>query len=75
VGPLVLAMKNVGIASLFPAADPDTGLAIFVGLRQQGVDLKVPFLAEEERDLLRGGSVSVAQSNRVYTVGPYHRPG
>ena len=74
VGPLVLAMKSAGIDSLFPATDPDTSLALFVGLRQQGVDLKVPFLAEEEGDLLAGGPASVTQSKGVYTVGLYQPP-
>ncbi len=74
VGPLVLGMKNAGTDSLFPVTDPDTSLAVIVGLRQEGVDLKVPMLAEEEGDLLAGGPASVAQSKGVYSVGLYQPP-
>jgi branched-chain amino acid transport system substrate-binding protein len=74
VGPFVLAMKNAGVDSLFPVTDPNTSLAVIVGLRQQGVDLKVPFLAEQEGDLLAGGPASVAQSKGVYSVGLYAPP-
>lgn len=74
VGPLVLAMKSAGIDSIFPVTDTNTGLAAIVGLRQQGVDLKVPFLAEEEGDLLAGGSATLQQSKGVDLVGLYAPP-
>ena len=74
VGPIVLAMKNAGVDSLFPVTVPSTSLAVIVGLRQQGVDLKVPFLAEQEGDLLAGGPASLAQSKGVYSVGLYAPP-
>ncbi|MDA8047935.1 MAG: ABC transporter substrate-binding protein [Actinomycetota bacterium] len=74
VGPLVLAMKDKGIDSIFPVTDTNTGLAAIVGLRQQGVDLKVPFLAEEEGDLLAGGAATEQQSKGVDLVGLYQPP-
>jgi branched-chain amino acid transport system substrate-binding protein len=74
VGPLVLAMKDAGVDSIYPVTDTNTGLAAIVGLRQQGVDLKVPWLAETEGDLLAGGSESIAQSKGVYMTLLYQPP-
>ena len=74
VAPLVLAMKSAGIDSIYPVTDPDTALAAIVGLRQQGVDLKVPFLAETEGDLLAGGSASLQQAKGIYMTTLYEPP-
>jgi ABC-type branched-subunit amino acid transport system substrate-binding protein len=74
VAPLVLAMKSAGIDSIYPVTDPDTALAAIVGMRQQGIDLKVPFLAETEGDLLAGGPASLQQSKGVYLTTLYEPP-
>jgi branched-chain amino acid transport system substrate-binding protein len=74
VAPMVLAMKSAGIDSFYPVTTPNTALAAIVGLRQEGVDLKVPFLAETEGDLLAGGSASLQQSNGVYLTTLYEPP-
>ena len=71
VGPLVLAMKAAGIDSFFPVTDTNTGLAAIVGLRQQGVDLKVAFLAEGEGDLLGSGPATEEQAKGVYFPSAY----
>ena len=74
VAPLVLAMKSAGIDSIYPVTDPDTALAAIVGLRQQGVDLKVPFLAETEGDLIAGGPASLQQAKGIYLTTLYEPP-
>jgi branched-chain amino acid transport system substrate-binding protein len=74
VGPMVLAMKAAGIDSIYPVTTPNTALAAIVALRQEGVDLKVPFLAETEGDLLAGGSASLQQSKGVYLTTLYEPP-
>jgi ABC-type branched-subunit amino acid transport system substrate-binding protein len=74
VGPMVLAMKSAGIDSIYPVTTPNTALAAIVALRQEGVDLKVPFLAETEGDLLAGGSASLQQSKGVYLTTLYEPP-
>ncbi len=74
VGPLVLAMKSAGIDSIFPVTDTNTGLATIVGLRQEGVDLKVPFLAEQNGDLLAGGAATMEEAKGVDLVGLYAPP-
>jgi branched-chain amino acid transport system substrate-binding protein len=51
-----------------------TALAVLVGLRQQGVDLKVPFLAEEEGDLLAGGPAALQEAKGVDLVSLYQPP-
>ncbi len=71
VGPLVLAMKSAGIDSVDPVTDTNTGLAVIVGLRQQGVKLKVAILSEVEGDLLAGGSAAEQQSTGAYLGGLY----
>jgi branched-chain amino acid transport system substrate-binding protein len=67
-------MKSAGVDSLFPVTVTSTALAVLVGLRQQGVDLKVPFLAEEEGDLLGGGPAAVQEAKGVDLVSLYQPP-
>jgi ABC-type branched-subunit amino acid transport system substrate-binding protein len=74
VGPLVLAMKSDGIDSIDPVTDTNTGLAAIVGLRQEGVDIKVGILSEVEGDLLAGGSAAEQQSKGLYLGGLYAPP-
>jgi branched-chain amino acid transport system substrate-binding protein len=74
VAPMVLAMKAAGIDSIYPVTTPNTALAAIVGLRQQGVDLKVPFLAETEGDLLAGGQASLQQAKGTYETTLYEPP-
>jgi ABC-type branched-subunit amino acid transport system substrate-binding protein len=74
VAPLVLAMKSAGIDSIYPVTDPDTALATIVGLRQQGVDLKVPYLAETEGDLIAGGQAALQQAKGTYSTNLYEPP-
>ena len=74
VGPLVLAMKSAGIDSVDPVTDTNTGLAIIVGLRQQGVNIKVPILSETEGDLLAGGPAAKQQTTGAYLGGLYAPP-
>jgi ABC-type branched-subunit amino acid transport system substrate-binding protein len=74
VGPLVLAMKAAGIDSIYPVTTPNTALAAIVALRQQGVDLKVPFLAETEGDLIAGGQAALQQAKGTYSTNLYEPP-
>jgi ABC-type branched-subunit amino acid transport system substrate-binding protein len=74
VTPLVLAMKSAGIDSIYPVTTPNTALAVIVGLRQQGVDLKVPFLAETEGDLIAGGPAAMQQAKGTYSTNLYEPP-
>jgi hypothetical protein len=67
-------MKAAGVDSIFPVTVTSTALAAIVGLRQQGVDLKVPFLAEQEGDLLAGGPAALQQAKGADLVSLYEPP-
>ncbi|HEX4862448.1 MAG TPA: ABC transporter substrate-binding protein, partial [Acidimicrobiales bacterium] len=74
VGPLVLAMKAAGIDSMVPVTLTNTALALIVGVRQQGVDLKVPLLGVVQGDLAAGGPATLEQAKGAYLVSLYEPP-
>jgi branched-chain amino acid transport system substrate-binding protein len=71
VGPAVLQMKNAGIDGIEVALQRNTGFAIIKALRQQGVALKAPVLADGYgQDLLSAGPADIQNAQDVYfTVG------
>lgn len=74
VEPIALAMKSAGVDSMFPVVDSNTGLLLLQALRQAGVNLKVPMFAEEEGDLLAGGTATEQASKGLDLVMLYEPP-
>jgi branched-chain amino acid transport system substrate-binding protein len=67
VGPAVLAMKNAGIDGLAVEVQRNTGFAIISSLRQQGLNLKAPVLADGYgQDLLSSGPAAIQNAQNVY---------
>ncbi len=67
VGPIVLALKNAGVDAVSALIQQDSGFAIINGLRQEGVNVKVPVLwAGYGSDLLDSGQAALNNAQNVY---------
>jgi branched-chain amino acid transport system substrate-binding protein len=67
VAPVALAMKAAGIDGFTAATDPNTAFALITALRQEGVNLKVAFLADGYgADTLQAGPGALQAAQNVY---------
>jgi branched-chain amino acid transport system substrate-binding protein len=67
VVPVALAMKAAGIDGFTAATDPNTAFALITALRQEGVNLKVAFLADGYgADTLQAGPGALQAAQNVY---------
>ena len=68
VTPAVIAMKNAGVDSFSGEVEQATSLAIITGLRQDGVQLKVPLLSVGYNDLIQEGPATEAVAKGAYFI-------
>lgn len=72
VAPVALAMKSAGVDAVAPGVDPNTGFALLTALKQDGVHIKVPYLATGYGvDILNAGAPAIAAAQGSYFLSYY----